>query len=75
MISRTYTVDDGDGNELRCYKGFNLNFVNAPVIAVVLWNGEAEFFALDEGEEAREQFLRYIVTEGEKYDVKFYHRR
>lgn len=59
MISRVYTIDDG--NEIRSYKGFDRNYETAELIALILDNGEPEFWAIDEGQQSN--FFQFLITE------------
>lgn len=62
MESRTYTVH-ADGEDLRCYKGFNQKMGDAAVIAVVLNEGEPSVFSVDDHTIARQEFLRFVADE------------
>lgn len=74
MISRTYTVDDGS---LRCYKGFDRTYTPARLSLVALVRDEdvVQVYALDDNEEARAEFFRYLRDEGKHADCIGIYRR
>jgi hypothetical protein len=64
MISRTFTVHHGEGEELECYKGFNKTFdEKVPYIAIVRYEGEIETWALDDTGPAFGQLVTYYENQ------------
>lgn len=65
MISRVYRVVGCDQEE-RFYKGFDTRLYSSPKprkIALVFNQGTVDLYALDEGKEAENEFVRYLKDE------------
>lgn len=78
MVSRTWTIDEGEGDDLRCYKGFNRNFAPAELqtVALVACEDTVVMYALDDTQQARQEFFRYLKEEGQEADcIGIYQRK
>lgn len=78
MVSRVYSVDKGNGSPLLQYKGFDRQY-NRPsvLVALVLEEDVVETYFLDDTEEARKEFARYLAEnndEGVRDALGFYRR-
>lgn len=69
MISRTFTVDDGEGTDLACYKGFNANRKpsDMDLVGIIKVEGSFELYVLDDTKEARMEFVRYVSEQFGEY--------
>lgn len=65
MISRTYTVNPGRGENLRCYKGFDQDYTGSKLdwVVLVMTEGEIDVYAIDSPKSGVE-LLRYLCDEG-----------
>jgi hypothetical protein len=67
MISRTWTHEDYDGT-IEAYKGFNRDFRPSEVnrVAIAMWDGELEIWAIDDDKQAESEWVRYITERSER---------